>query len=76
MPLFEFRCDGCDRPFELLVRGGERISCPACRSERVERLMSAPAARMANALPIAADCPPIEAGPCGRPACCRLPGLG
>lgn len=41
MPLYEYRCLGCGREFEVLVlRTGQAISCPACASESVERLIS------------------------------------
>jgi len=75
MPLFEFRCPDCTRMSELLVRRDERPACPHCGARRLERLMSAPAVGGASSpLPIAAGCPPIDAGPCG-PGCCRLPGM-
>jgi putative FmdB family regulatory protein len=75
MPLFEFHCPDCGHQFETLARRDERPACPQCAGARLERLMSAPAAGVSNrSLPIAAGCPPMEAGPCG-PACCRLPGM-
>jgi len=41
MPLYEYRCQDCDRTFERLVRRGEAVvSCPHCGGERVERLFS------------------------------------
>jgi len=71
VPLYEFRCAGCETQYELLVRNGEKPACPECGSVRAEKLLSAPAVRAA--LPVAGACPPPEAGPCG-PGCCRLPG--
>ena len=77
MPLYDFRCDACETPFERLVRRrDESVACPDCGSATVERLMSAPVARVDGRspdLPIAGGCPPVEAGPCGT-GCCRLPG--
>jgi putative FmdB family regulatory protein len=40
MPLYEFRCLGCSREFETLVRAGAEPSCPACGGTRLERLIS------------------------------------
>lgn len=75
MPLFEYRCEDCSHDVELLVRSGETPTCPSCGSRKLEKLFSTTAAPVMNggALPIAAGCPPMDAGPCGRPACCRLP---
>jgi putative FmdB family regulatory protein len=48
MPLYEYRCQCCGERFERLVRTvtGDRaiqpaVVCPRCRSEQVERLLSA-----------------------------------
>ncbi len=70
MPLHEFRCDGCEEQFEVLVRNGEKPLCPACGSSRAAQLVSA--SRVRGGLTVMSRCPPPEAGPCG-PACCRLP---
>ena len=41
MPIYEYRCRGCDKTFETLVRStGESVACPACSSPQVERLLS------------------------------------
>jgi putative FmdB family regulatory protein len=41
MPIYEFRCEACDHPFEKLVRAfREKVSCPECGSRDVERLLS------------------------------------
>ncbi|WP_018412922.1 FmdB family zinc ribbon protein [Methyloversatilis thermotolerans] len=45
MPIFEFRCRNCDKPFEKLVRGSStEVLCPACGSNAVDKLVSAPMA--------------------------------
>jgi putative FmdB family regulatory protein len=41
MPLFEYSCSGCGRRFEMLMREGVVPVCPSCRSERVEKQLSA-----------------------------------
>lgn len=40
MPLYEYRCVGCESQFELLIRGGATPVCPSCGATTVERLLS------------------------------------
>ena len=41
MPLYEYRCQGCGRLFERLVRSwNETVDCPACASQEVEKQVS------------------------------------
>ena len=43
MPIFEFRCVECGQPFEKLFMNSEEVvtlSCPACNSQTVERMLS------------------------------------
>lgn len=43
MPLYEYRCEGCGRRFEVLQRVGataEGLECPACGDVRLERAFS------------------------------------
>jgi len=41
MPLYEYRCHGCEETFETYVRAwGEAVACPRCRSGEVEKLLS------------------------------------
>jgi putative FmdB family regulatory protein len=40
MPLFEYRCLGCQSEFELLVRGSTMPACPSCGATTLERLLS------------------------------------
>ena len=41
MPLYEYKCVGCDDHFEVLVmKPSQAIQCPSCGSESVERLLS------------------------------------
>jgi putative FmdB family regulatory protein len=70
MPLYEFACETCEHTFEELVRDSEeRVQCPECHGERVERLLSVPSAKVVNqALPM--SCNP-QTPPCG-PGCCKL----
>jgi putative FmdB family regulatory protein len=45
VPIFEYRCEGCGREFEVLVRPGTTAACPACQSTALERLVSIPAVK-------------------------------
>lgn len=43
MPLYEFQCDACGKPFEELIRSmteRRRPKCPACKSRRVHKCFS------------------------------------
>ena len=41
MPLYEYKCLGCGNHFELLIlKASQRVACPSCASESVERLLS------------------------------------
>ncbi|MFO0837579.1 MAG: zinc ribbon domain-containing protein [Phycisphaerae bacterium] len=65
MPIYEYDCKNCQKPFEALVRsaGEERtVTCPACGGRRIERrpsVFAAHAATRSNPLPRAQ-------GGCGR----------
>jgi putative FmdB family regulatory protein len=40
MPIYEYRCEPCDKRFESFVMSqSEQVSCPACQGE-VKKLMS------------------------------------
>jgi putative FmdB family regulatory protein len=44
MPMYEYRCRKCSKRFELLRRMADAdrdLECPECRSDEVERLLSA-----------------------------------
>ena len=68
MPLYEYTCHDCHSQFELLIRGSEAPQCPQCDSQRLEKLLSVPAAHSAggNELPV---CRPMPTGGCGLPQC-------
>jgi len=40
MPLYDFRCNDCQKTFELLVRGSAAPTCPSCGGQRLEKLVS------------------------------------
>ncbi len=43
MPIFEYKCNKCEKDFERLVFIGEEkdVSCPECKSKDVNKKMSA-----------------------------------
>lgn len=45
MPIFEYRCEGCDHRFELLVLKGTEPACPKCQAVTLERQLSVPAVK-------------------------------
>ncbi|MBI3098543.1 MAG: zinc ribbon domain-containing protein [Planctomycetes bacterium] len=64
MPLYEYMCPSCEKPFEALVAGDRSgVKCPVCGSGRVVKQFSAFAVGAAVG-PSATPAPP--AGPCGR----------
>ena len=71
MPLYEYTCRKCRHGFESLVNNGDTVECPACKSRRVERMLSVPAKpRVSDSLPMSQGCR-TDLPPCG-PGCCRL----
>lgn len=75
MPIFEYRCDGCGRQFEKLVRGGSTaVACPSCGGEKLEQQYSTFAAKMgAGGGKEASACAPMPSGGCGS-GMCGMPG--
>jgi putative FmdB family regulatory protein len=70
MPMYEYHCRKCEHSFEALVFDGDKVDCPECHSEKLERLLSLPG------LPGAAPSPGSSCGdpslpPCGAPWCQR-----
>ncbi|WP_224241593.1 FmdB family zinc ribbon protein [Hyalangium gracile] len=70
MPLYEYRCQGCSKKFEALVRGDDRARCPSCQGESLEKLFSVFAVNASGAEPA----PKMAAGPCGSCGDPRGPG--
>jgi putative FmdB family regulatory protein len=48
VPIFEYRCQGCGKEFELLVLKTTSPACPACQGTSLERLVSLPAVKSAG----------------------------
>ena len=51
MPIYEYVCQDCKNEFEALVRGAESPTCASCGSEKLNRLLSVPAAHTASCRP-------------------------
>ena len=40
MPIYEYRCSGCQHAFEALVFGGKTPECPECGGTKLEKQFS------------------------------------
>jgi putative FmdB family regulatory protein len=40
MPLFEYLCRDCEKPFEAFVTAERKPACPSCRGENLSKLLS------------------------------------
>jgi putative FmdB family regulatory protein len=66
MPLYEYRCQSCQKRFEVLQRIGEDatgLECPKCGEAKLEKLFSTFASTMSGSSDSA-------------PAACERPGCG
>jgi putative FmdB family regulatory protein len=69
MPLYEYKCADCERPFELLVASpalADSVACRHCGSRSVRRLVSAFASRSSSE-PVTTAAP--RAGGCCGGSC-------
>ena len=50
MPVYDYKCINCKNNFDFLHLGKEeKVECPKCKSEKVEKLISIPApAKISN----------------------------
>lgn len=78
MPVYEYVCKACAKPFEELVRGDETVNCPTCHSTKVEKRFSTFATsnehRSVGGATSNDDLPP-GCGTCGDPrgpGACRM----
>jgi len=69
MPIYEYLCGDCRKPFEWLSREGEEPVCPECGKKNLTKQLSVPAAHTSGSSGPA--CPVKEAGECGAPSCCK-----
>lgn len=76
MPIFEYTCKDCNHPFEALVFGKDKASCPNCQSKNLASELSVFAVQAKG--PSAA---PMGSGACGScgdprgPGACSMPDL-
>jgi putative FmdB family regulatory protein len=40
MPIFEYVCDDCQKPFERLVQKDEKVECPCCHGDHLSKQYS------------------------------------
>jgi putative FmdB family regulatory protein len=72
MPLYEYRCRGCEKRFEEFVVGDAHPRCPSCESRKVDKLLSVFAVGSAGGSKASASAGPSDGcGSCGDP---RGPG--
>lgn len=65
MPLFEYKCRACGKPFDELVNHPEDpVVCPFCKSSDAEKKLSVFAASVGSGSSASAS-----ATACGRPGC-------
>jgi putative FmdB family regulatory protein len=74
MPLYEYECRGCHSKFEYLTRGGQSPSCPSCKSEDLQKLLSVFAAQTSSPAKSFGGFPSASTSPCGSCGDPRGPG--
>jgi putative FmdB family regulatory protein len=72
VPLFDYTCHTCQHSFEALVFGDEKVECPKCQGEDLEKLLSLPAAPLASVASLSSACGDPSLPPCGAPGCRRV----
>lgn len=65
MPIFEYRCRGCDQTFEAIVFGNRQPACPGCQGTSLDKQHSTFATHVAGSA--AARSGPGACGTCGDP---------
>lgn len=71
MPIYEYKCLKCEKEFEELVSSHDELPlCPKCKSDKVEKLMSACAIQTDGAsggggMPDFGAMPPMGGSGCG-----------
>ncbi len=69
MPIFEFLCRDCSKPFETLLQASQIAKCPFCHSTNLEQQLSVFAVGRGGSAPSPSS--PGACGSCGDP---RGPG--
>ncbi len=74
MPIYEYMCNDCERPFEELVLSATTpVACPVCNGTHIARLMSVVNSHSHGDSGRGAPAP-MAAGPAG--GCCGRGGCG
>jgi putative FmdB family regulatory protein len=68
MPIFEYQCRDCEKPFEAFVTAERTPECPACHGANLAKLLSRPGMVGASS-----SASPGAGEACGMPA---MPGCG
>ncbi len=42
MPIFEYQCRDCQKPFEAFVTASHTAACPTCQGTNLAKLLSSP----------------------------------
>jgi putative FmdB family regulatory protein len=74
VPIFEYKCSGCGKTFEKLVRSETAIACMECGSKDVIKLFSTFAAHVGSSTGSQPSCAPecgdgFTGGKCGSGMC-------
>jgi putative FmdB family regulatory protein len=72
MPMYEYRCKDCDQAFETLVFGREKVECPTCQGDNLEKLLSVPGLPQVQNSGASSACGDPRLPPCGAPGCRRI----
>jgi putative FmdB family regulatory protein len=65
MPLYEYLCRDCNKPFEAFVTADRTPSCPACSGANLAKLLSRPGMVGAAAARSSGDACGMPAPMCG-----------
>ena len=70
MPLFEYQCRDCEKPFEAFVTAERTPECPACHGTNLAKLLSSPGMVGVAAAPARTEgCAMPSAPMCGGGRC-------
>lgn len=75
MPIYEYTCSRCDKPFEKLVRSmndSTPVKCPACGSDQTRRTLSVFAVGSEQGSRATESSSMPMCGRCGGPGPCAM----
>jgi putative FmdB family regulatory protein len=72
MPIFEYVCRDCHRPFEALVTADRRPVCPSCKSESLDKQLSVFAVSTRSTTTSSAVAPCGTCGDVRGPGACSM----